>query len=461
MINRRRFLKLSLSGGLTAFLSPSVFGSPRSQLDVDPHFFLWVTFPVPAGLDSTYLFDARPLEMTARNVVQNYRRNPREPDRWVDRAGNVASYTEIVRPLLRFRKHFSVVNGVTMGIGTLDHLRNFNFLLTGNLEGGDAFVSKLNAGDESGAKVPISAISNRLVTATLPHHGQIIPLDSQRLVFMQRELRQQSLLDAPRDLTHELYSHLRSLGRNQDSFSQGSSEMANGFESAQTLARTLKGMHFQADGSEPGFIRMAGKLFACGALRTAVMVLEPRISGQLDSHDVASQIQNPERYTGLMERVAKIFETLHNTSFDHERSLLDVTTVMVSSEFSRTFRQADKPIDATGTDHNPLSNSILIGGKGIRGGCVIGASDFQTANEKLSGAHLSLDPGKFCAMGRPFDFERGIARTDLPTDFVPADYISNSCLINTVFSLFGVSRERWHRWGAGLPVARIIPGLLA
>ena len=70
-----------------------------------------------------------------------------------------------------------------------------------------------------------------------------------------------------------------------------------------------------------------------------------------------------------------------------------------------------------GTDHNPLANTVLIGGAGIKSGLVIGASDFRTATESLSGAHLQLDRDRVKVMGRPFDFTTGRARTDLPAAF--------------------------------------------
>ena len=73
--------------------------------------------------------------------------------------------------------------------------------------------------------------------------------------------------------------------------------------------------------------------------------------------------------------------------------MFDVTTVMVASEFGRTLRAPDAPIDNTGTNHNQFSNSILLGGKGIRGGMVIGASDLRRRDRRRSRkAHLALDP---------------------------------------------------------------------
>ncbi|MGE0616693.1 MAG: DUF1501 domain-containing protein, partial [Bacteriovoracia bacterium] len=141
-------------------------------------------------------------------------------------------------------------------------------------------------------------------------------------------------------------------------------------------------------------------------------------------------------------------------------SLLDVTTIMVSSEFGRTMRQEGLAIDKTGTDHNPLTNTILLGGKGIRGGCVFGASDFQTPDEKLSPIHQSFDPQKLKLMGRPFDFTSMSARDDLPKTYKASDYLGMSSVANTVYALFGVP-EKYHRLLArNEPPAPILSKLL-
>ena len=80
----------------------------------------------------------------------------------------------------------------------------------------------------------------------------------------------------------------------------------------------------------------------------------------------------PKLFADAIGRIAALLKGLNDTPFDAKRSMFDVTTVMVASEFGRTMRALDMPIDQTGTNHNQFSNSILIGGKGIRAGMVIG-----------------------------------------------------------------------------------------
>ena len=110
-------------------------------------------------------------------------------------------------------------------------------------------------------------------------------------------------------------------------------------------------------------------------------------------------------------------------------------------------RQISRPIDGTGTDHNPMANSILLGGKGIHGNWVVGATDRQSADETISQAHANMDPLSVKSMGRPFDFEEFVPVRDLPTEFKADDYISIESVVNSVYTVFGVDRSR--HWSVG------------
>ncbi len=62
-------------------------------------------------------------------------------------------------------------------------------------------------------------------------------------------------------------------------------------------------------------------------------------------------------------------------------SLFDRTVVMVVSEFART----PALNGSGGKDHNPMTNSVLIGGYGVKGGLVVGASRLVKASESRTG----------------------------------------------------------------------------
>ena len=65
------------------------------------------------------------------------------------------------------------------------------------------------------------------------------------------------------------------------------------------------------------------------------------------------------------DMVSQYLKFFKNTSYDANRSLLDVTTLCFTSEFTRTMRQNNRAMHDTGTDHNPLTNTVLLAGKKV------------------------------------------------------------------------------------------------
>jgi hypothetical protein len=208
---------------------------------------------------------------------------------------------------------------------------------------------------------------------------------------------------------------------------------------------------------DPRFLQLSLELFRQGIVRSAVFVS----NGNYDVHAAESAKEQPKTLGSAVNMIATLFKTLAQTQFDASRSFLDVTTVMVASEFGRTLRQKDAPIDNTGTDHNPLTNSILLGGKGIVGGQVIGESDRRVAGEAVSKAHESFDPGALKMMGKPFDFRTGRPRTDLPEAYSPGDYLGMASVANTIYSMFGVPEKQYRKLVRNGDDAPLIPGLTA
>ena len=108
-----------------------------------------------------------------------------------------------------------------------------------------------------------------------------------------------------------------------------------------------------------------------------------------------------------------------------------------------THGQLGKGIANTGTDHNPQANSVILAGKGIIGDQVVGATDLDDLGAdghfaKVSGAHNIIDAVLLKKMGKPFDFERGVPSSDLPSSYEFANYITSASVVNTLLSTFSV-----------------------
>lgn len=112
--------------------------------------------------------------------------------------------------------------------------------------------------------------------------------------------------------------------------------------------------------------------------------LEPRLRGILDTH--ASHAGNHlTAQTQAWTEIATLFDVFKATPYG-KGSLFDHTTFMITTEFSRT----PALNGAGGKDHNPLTNSVLLAGRGIKGGLVVGGSRLVTAAESPTGSSYHI-----------------------------------------------------------------------
>jgi uncharacterized protein DUF1501 len=262
---------------------------------------------------------------------------------------------------------------------------------------------------------------------------------------------------------HELIDHIRArlianaVGRGR--MNAATNLMLSGLDEAPNVHQRLA----QLTAPDPRLsperqsLALVAECFRLSISRSAIYALPE----QFDVHAADQAKLQPKLFASAIGRISELLRGLVDTPFDTKRSMFDVTTVMIASEFGRTLRSLDSPIDNTGTNHNQFSNSVLIGGKGIRGGMVIGESDFDTASSRLSKAHLALDPVLEKSMGRPFDFRTSRPRPDLPDAFALGDYLTIGSAINTIYSLFDVPKAHYRLLGRDLPAAPVLDGLLA
>lgn len=119
-------------------------------------------------------------------------------------------------------------------------------------------------------------------------------------------------------------------------------------------------------------------------------------SGALDTHSgherahLESLTKNFDDTKTLLDTLKKSPGVGANLSVDESTTLLDQTTIMMVSEFTRT----PALNGSKGKDHNPQANSAIIIGPGFKGG-MIGASTVVTRAQAKSGtaylAGLPLD----------------------------------------------------------------------
>jgi hypothetical protein len=451
-INRRRFLALAAAGSGTLFLPTGAFAffRPQNENEADPHFFLQII--LNGGADATYLYDARPGEMTAGKLIQNYNPAPAIP--YAGFNGGSCLLPDSSKALRPFLDRFTIVNGVVMNPTFDGHDQNMNIFMTGSPTGGASFMPALCAG----AGFPLDGVQNGVLKANVNNHGHVVPLDPATASLLQDKLSAAAPILPGSELHNYISGRFTANASGGGRFSRGSAAMLAGFQDCGTLRDRLLGLEKPSHDLKPEeqFVSMLGSIFRNKMAGTALWVFEENF----DVHAVEDAKSQPKTFTIATERLALIFRAMAATPFDQTRSLLDVTTVVVNSEFSRSMRQLQKPIDNTGTDHNQLGNSFLLGGKGIRGGQVIGATDMATLEEKPSAVHKTFDPNGLKLIGRAFDFAAQ-KNIDPPPAYDVKKYLTSDSVVNTIYSLFGTNRSLYRTMDRDGTLAPVLTSLLS
>jgi uncharacterized protein (DUF1501 family) len=452
--SRRTFLKFAAAGAGT-LLCESVRAAPTLPDTAEPHYFLLIF--LGGGADASYLYDARPLSMSAAGRARTFLAE--EPAVLRGRNGNACRTTRLAQPLARLRDRFSIINGVHMASSFDGHLQNVNLLLTGNPFGGESFVPHLNGATPHRAADLLDAIEpTNPIFSNISNHSRVVPLRPASVAGLATRLRQMPPAQKGDELMDFVRSRIAANAGGSGRLAAGAGAMLEGLSAAGELHRRIA----QIEAPDPQWnaeeqsISVMAQCFSRGIARSAIYL----VPEDFDVHSPDRARSQPQLFTAAVERVATLLDGLIETPYDSRRSLLDVTTVMVASEFSRTLRSVDLPAEYTGTHHNQLTNTILLGGKGIRPGMVIGESDLANETEAPSPAHLSLDPRLERPMGRPFDFQTLRSRSDSPQSFDIGDYLTIGSVVNTVYSLFDVPSERRRRVDRDRPLAPVLSGLL-
>jgi uncharacterized protein (DUF1501 family) len=455
MLSRRHALRLTLAGSASLVIPAGGFAGAR-RIDQDPHFFLLIV--LNGGADPTYTFDARPLEMTTAGKLQNYL--GKAPDVYMGSNGGRTLVTPLVKPLMRFADRFSVLNGVMMAPSFDGHLQNMNLLFTGDPFGGGSFVPHLNQPRHGHDSLALDAVVPAdEPPASLTNTSNIIPLQAGAAGGLAAHLRAvpppTAQSPAARFIRNRILANAAGPGR----LSEGARVMLSALDAAPAIHRQLAQLGQRDDSltAEQQCLELILEVFRLSISRSAIY-MPPEY---FDVHSAAQARSQPQLFEAAIGRVATLLRGLSETAFDAKRSMLDVTTVMVASEFGRTMRSPEKPIDGTGTNHNSLTNTLLLGGKGIRGGLLVGETDFASADEAISTAHQLNDPRMEKMMARPFDFRTMRARSDLPEDFSLADYLTVGSVINTLYSLFDAPKENYRTIGRDLSTAPVLDALIA
>lgn len=473
MLSRRKFFEKSGQTAATLTLFNSVVPK-ATALTEDPHFFLQVF--IKGGLDASYLFDTRDVLFTGKGKIQNYR-SDKSIYNWQDSRGGNTWVSSLAKPLEAYKNDFSILNGVHMARGFDGHPQNIAMMVTGSATGGKLFVTDF----PKPASTPLHFVAQgRFEGFETPSMEMGVSLRPD----VARRLAERFKGVAPVSDQSRIWNFIKSRSAaagtgGSGSFSRGAGQLFSGMTgSSDIIAKQHQIQLCKEDPNvpcDPQYrIENTDTSVMSDSLKTAFEYFTKGLAGsalvsvryELDTHDKGqAQAQDVE-----VKKVAddlKLLLDFLKKPYDSSRGISfgDVTTVIVSSEFSRTMRQIDQTIEETGTDHNPFTNTVMVAGKGFKKGLVVGATDLDAldAAGEFSGvsvAHKNLDRNLILPMGKPFTHETMLVRADLPLVYDDHDYLSWLNVINTIYSMFGVAVEHHKSFTRTGPRAKLLPGLL-
>jgi hypothetical protein len=481
-VSRRNVLAFGASLGVLGFLAK--MPSARASSD-RPHFL--VAIQIQNGVDASYLFDGRGALLTEKNLKANYLlRNdlpsaPTRPEEFTaartaartihcERTGCSAIRSPLVDALWAAHgDRLSIVNGVHMLRNSVGHDENsVYFWANAERGGGPVFPPLVGRALASGC--PLDSILLRSAGGTFPQASNAATsadLASDEVVGLS-----QTLADGPR-IAEGSAAWRQILGRadanaqGDGSFSRGSSDLGQALRRARATGTAFAASTTGEAALDPGvkptlssMVRQSLAFFSGGLTRVASIV----VTDIVDRHAAPqAQADTVPTYTRIANEIARAIDLLKTTMFVDARGVatpfIDLTTFVITSEFNRTMRSKALPagasVGATGTDHNPLANSVIVGGRGIVGGLVVGESDLRECDDDgkllgVSGAHREKDASLDAVMGRPFDFAAQRLRTDLPERYDERDYITMPSLTNTILDVFDVPETSRFKLGSAV-----------
>lgn len=458
---RRNMIKSTASFS-TLMFAPKLT-TAFAQREAAPHFHLNLFFG--ESLDSSYLFDARPLSHTAAEKIQNY--NGAEPSVWMGQNEQIAlapSYMELLAP---FKNDFSIINGVHMAVDSDSHEENIRSLLSGATAGSSLYLAPLN---QVQTPLPIDALNTGLFpyqTNGMTDLHSFVKLSAQEASDLQKAIKAAGDERSQDPFQVFVDGRVEALAQKTGMLSKGADRILKSIPGKNSLKSRIANTDLTLDPNAEfsNNLKMIGQYFKQNIAKSAIL---SESSFNRDTHDSESAKTQPQTYLEVTKKILQVLQFLKETPFDEKAgvSLFDVTTLSVGSEFNRTNRQVENPVSNTGTDHNPLSNMLLLAGKGIRGGQVLGSTDLDQIDDKgsyinVSEAHRSMDLSLIKRMGKPFDFETGRSMDVLPATYQAEHYLTIGSVLNTVYTLFGVPEEKFLTTGRNGKRASILKQLLS
>ena len=364
-MKRRTILKLIAMGGI----SPQLFKHALAGDSFNKKFL--VVISLPGGWDTTLSVD--PWINSIRPDESELFLGYKESD--ITQKNNL-KLGPALKPLEKYSSLMSIVNGIFLSEVDNGHDAAMKYMLTGGVNGEESMTLGFEGASEKSMGLGViggdSIVRGTSKVSTTSING------------INRAFTN--------NLTGKELETFSQLQTHRTALTQALKQMVGNASNMEDLIGFLKASNYSGMNDELGSALCIASAFRSHSARYAELSLDGDGAG-LDTHSNHEATHLDTQYE-LFERIKKILDLFVKTPYgDNGKSLLDNTTFMVTSEFSRTSALNN----AKGKDHNPLTNSALFIGNGIKSGQTIGES--KLIETKKSVMNMSYQ------IAKPYDFQ--------------------------------------------------------
>jgi hypothetical protein len=264
-----------------------------------------------------------------------------------------------------------IFDGIMMKNNSVDHQENLFYMQTGSRKS-SGFLAGVHVNSNK-VNLPYAMASNFTATDNVP--GAILNLSN--ISNLQRESK---------PFGYDAFERGEYLPEDSTDISK--------LQRFQNVQKFLSKKQELMNGTEPGFQTFIDIVAGYLTGQFASVTLNTQSGGNIDCHGEYSRTA----VNSLMEHYTEVssFLSFLNQIETHDgRSLIDDTTVLVTTDFSRTaWKEGDD-----GAGHNPWTNAAIVFSSKLRGGIKIGKSAIT------SGVNSTDQQSKFHSL--PYDFKNG------------------------------------------------------
>ena len=426
-IDRRQFLKAAVNAGLVCTVSSMIPSSGFAQ-DAETNQLLlilrfngaWDTLMMADARTKDYLNQAQFssaefLAFDERAAVKQYKG---------------AQLGVCMEPLANYLDDLCIINGVMMNLESSGHETNREYMSSGNVTTGTTFFpfaltqamqrtnyrigyhmeyEPLRDGNYS-EKVSTKNLNSFSESSEDPYET-VLEDDTPAASFQKKILSQKRKEKDTIGILNKLVGKV------------------NDVASSTNIGMSQTSLALAGLGS--GFLKMAQ--------------VDITADGSLDTHS-NHKVRHIKNLNEGFEHVAKLIKFMKETPYKLDpanKSLFDVTTIVMTSEFARTA----SPDGTDGTGHNQYNNSCILLGGNVKGGQIIGESQIYKQTEIIAGSGISGS----LFQAKPFNFktQKSMTKAEMSSTTVGSiatcspnscfDYIYPETIWRTVAQQFGVN----------------------